>query len=91
MRVDSDWVCAGLEHAVRLLGDATGGDASWSSEWAIPLASLDAATPIAGTRWRANFFRIDQASGGEYSAWSPTFADPPDFHLPDHFGELVFA
>jgi hypothetical protein len=91
MRVDRDWVCAGFEHAVRLLGDATGGDASWSSEWAIPLASLDAATPIAGTRWRANFFRIDQASGGEYSAWSPTFADPPDFHLPDHFGELVFA
>jgi hypothetical protein len=85
MRVDRDWVCADFEHATRIE------DARWSAEWAIPFASLDAPTPVAGTRWRANFFRIDQASGGEYSAWSPTFADPADFHLPDCFGELVFA
>jgi hypothetical protein len=91
MRVDHDWVCDGFEHATRLLGEADEGDASWSAEWAIPFTSLGAATPVAGTRWRANFFRIDQAAGGEYASWSPTFADPPDFHLPDRFGELVFA
>jgi hypothetical protein len=85
MRVDRDWVCAGFEHATCLL------ETGWSAEWAIPFASLAASTPVAGTRWRANFFRIDQAGGGEYSAWSPTYADPADFHLPDHFGELLFA
>lgn len=85
MRVDRDWVCAGFEHATQLR------ETGWSAEWAIPFASLAAPTPVAGTRWRANFFRIDQANGGEYSAWSPTFADPADFHLPDHFGVLVFA
>lgn len=85
MRVDRDWVCAGFEHATHV--DAAG----WSAEWAIPFASLGAPMPVAGTRWRANFFRIDQANGGEYSAWSPTFADPADFHRPDHFGVLLFG
>jgi hypothetical protein len=67
-----------------------GGGESWSAEWAIPFASLGVVGPRTGARWRANFYRIDQASGGEYSAWSPTFADPPDFHLPDRFGVLAF-
>jgi hypothetical protein len=84
MRVDRDWSCDGFEHATRLLADG------WSAEWAIPFASLGVAAPVAGTRWRANFFRIDQAGGGQYSAWSPTFADPADFHLPDRFGVLAF-
>ena len=88
MRVDRDWVCAGFAHAARGTGRS---DASWSAEWAIPFASLGAPPPRAGDRWRANFFRIDQANGGEYAAWSPTFADPPDFHLPHRFGVLIFA
>jgi hypothetical protein len=84
MVVDRDWICAGFEHATRR--DARG----WRAEWAIPFASLDAPPPRPGDRWRANFYRIDQANGGAYSAWSPTFADPPDFHVPDRFGVLVF-
>ena len=91
MRVDRNWVCAGFEHAVQLLGRRGEGGESWSAEWAIPFASLGVAALRAGDQWRANFFRIDQAHGGEYSAWSPTLADPPDFHLPDRFGTLVFA
>ena len=38
--------------------------------------------------WRANFYRIDRGDPDEYSAWSPTGADPPDFHRPDRFGLL---
>ena len=90
MRVDRNWVCTGFEHAVQVLGRRGSGGESWSAEWAIPFASLGVAAPRAGDRWRANFFRIDQAHGGEYSAWSATLADPPDFHLPDRFGLLVF-
>jgi len=90
MRVDRNWVCAGFEHAVKMLGRRDGGGESWSAEWAIPFASLGVVAPRTGDHWRANFYRIDQASGGEYSAWSPTFADPPDFHLPDRFGVLAF-
>lgn len=39
---------------------------------------------------RANFYRIERPPGeaSEFSAWSPTLADPPDFHQPARFGFL---
>lgn len=94
MRVDRDWVCAGWQRAVQVRGTLERRDdvdAGWSVEWAIPFAALGVAPPAPGARWRANFFRIDQAGGGEYSAWSPTYADPPDFHVPARLGVLVFG
>jgi hypothetical protein len=39
-------------------------------------------------RWRANFYRIDRGERDEYSAWSPTHGDPPDFHVAERFGVL---
>jgi hypothetical protein len=84
MRVDRDWICRDWERAVRIRS------AGWDVEWAIPFASLGAPPPDGDARWRANFYRIDRAHGGEFSAWSPTLADPPDFHVPDRFGVLAF-
>jgi hypothetical protein len=82
MRVDASWNCAGLSARV---GRREGG---WTALLRIPLASLAAAqTP----RWRANFYRIDRSDPEEFCAWSPTFADPPDFHRPDRFGLLIMA
>jgi hypothetical protein len=60
----------------------------WSALLTIPLAAL-CAGPIPG-RWRANFYRIDRGATDEFTAWSPTFAEPPDFHLPERFGILRF-
>jgi hypothetical protein len=95
MRVDRDWRCEGWERGVRVRGTLDRRDdvdVWWSVEWAIPFAALPGGrAPAPGERWRANFFRIDQARGGQYSAWSPTFADPPDFHLPDRFGVIEFS
>jgi hypothetical protein len=42
------------------------------------------------TTFLANFFRIDRTSG-EFSALFPTFADPPDFHVPKRFGRFRLA
>jgi hypothetical protein len=42
--------------------------------------------------WRANLTRIERPRDGspaEFSCWSPTLADPADFHRPERFGTLI--
>jgi len=81
MRVDVGWNCAGFSARVRTRPGL------WSALLRIPLAPLGAE---ASAGWRANFYRVDRGTTDEYSAWSPTLADPPDFHRPDRFGFLHF-
>ena len=80
MRADTGWDCAGFAARV------TRGPHRWSAAVRIPLTEL-CAGPLP-VRWRANFYRIDRGAVDEYSAWSPTFAAPPDFHVPERFGVL---
>ena len=81
MRVETAWDCPGLE------GRATRRADRWSATLRIPLR------PLCGdsipTRWRANFFRVDRGTTDEFSAWSPTLTEPPEFHLPERFGILT--
>jgi hypothetical protein len=79
MRVEVAWNCPGLSARVERRTDR------WSAVLRIPLRPL---AEHAVDSWRANFFRIDRGSPDEYSAWSPTGADPPDFHRPAKFGWL---
>ena len=83
MRVETSWDCPGLTAKV------VARDRRWSALLTIPLAPLcGGAIP---PTWRANFYRIDRGTSGnpdEFTAWSPTFAEPPDFHLPERFGLL---
>ena len=81
MRVETAWDCAGFEARV------SRGPRRWSASLRIPLREL-CEGPVPA-RWRANFFRIDRGGSGEFSAWSPTFADPADFHVPERFGILT--
>lgn len=82
---DVAWDCEGLRTAVRK------GSGTWTAELAIPFRSLVAATPKPGTKWRANFFRIDRPPGvaRELSAWAPT--GRPNFHVPARFGVIEFG
>ena len=82
MRVDSSWTCPGFAARV------TRGPGRWSACLRIPLAELG--SERLPREWRANFYRIDRGAVDEFSAWSPTFADPPDFHVPERFGILRF-
>lgn len=64
---------------------------TWTAELAIPMKCLVA--KFDPTRaWRVNFYRVEGAGEPRfYSAWRPTGTPVPNFHVPEAFGELVFA
>jgi hypothetical protein len=83
MRADPSWNLRGLSGRSRVR------PGRWSAVLKIPLAGLLGKTVTTLPRpWRANFFRIDRGSPNEFSAWSPTWNDPPDFHEAALFGFL---
>lgn len=95
MTVDMAWNAPGLRSAVRVNGTLNrrgDRDRRWTVELAIPFDDLGLPRPVQpGDAWRINFYRIDRGTPEEFSAWSPTLADPPNFHVPDRFGRLVFV
>jgi len=96
LKVDAGWGCAGLHSAVQVvgtLGDRSDVDDRWTVEVALPFSQIgrEEHSPVEGERWRANFYRIERAGEGEFSCWSPTLTDPPNFHVPARFGYLVFS
>ena len=63
----------------------------WTVDMRIPFAAFpEVNPPKPGDAWRANFFRIDRAEPPEFTAWSPTLETPPNFHVPERFGHLLF-
>lgn len=88
--LDPSWDCDGLRTAVRI-DEAT---QNWSVEMAIPFSELKSAPntpPKQGDHWRMNLYRIERAPVVEYACWSPTLAEPANFHVPARFGILEFA
>jgi hypothetical protein len=81
MRIDPSWNLRGLSGKSRIR------PGRWSAVLKIPLAELAGGGPLP-RRWRANFFRIDRGIPDEFSAWSPTWKDPADFHEAARFGIL---
>lgn len=48
--------------------------------------------PEIGDVWCGNLFRtVGFGKDRGYLAWSPTFTERPDFHVPERFGKLVFG
>ena len=93
LRADPGWDCPGLRWEV----GRGGAREDWWAALALPWSAL---SPDAGpggpppALWRANLYRIERPRDGsppEFSAWSPTLADPPDFHRPARFGSLELA
>lgn len=83
---------------VRKATSATGGEvksggavSGWKAEFFIPfelLAPLRNVPPKAGTRWRANFYRMDY-DDGKTTSWDWARVGP-SFHEFQKFGTLVF-
>jgi len=64
---------------------------TWTAEMALPMKCLMERFDHEA-RWKVNFYRVEGASEPRfYSAWQPTRTPVPNFHVPEAFGELVFA
>jgi hypothetical protein len=95
MLVETEWDAPGVQTAVRIAGtvqnrrDVDLGD---PAEIALPFADLGlSGPPSPGDRWRLNLYRIERGEVEEFSAWSPTYKVPADFHVPRQFGTLEFV
>jgi alpha-galactosidase len=64
---------------------------TWVGELALPMKCLvESFDPEAS--WKVNFYRVEGAAEPRfYSAWRPTRTSVPNFHVPEAFGELIFA
>jgi hypothetical protein len=77
------------KHATHINKEADSAS-SWVAEFFIPFALLKAlgnVPPQKGTKWRANFYRIDHDNGETYWAWQLTRTN---FHDYQRFGTIVF-
>jgi len=70
-------------------------DHVWYAAARVPLRSVTEKQVKAGTKWRANLYRIDGLgpdSERHFLCWQPTCVVKRDpNHVPEHFGELVFT
>ncbi len=81
MRADPSWNLRGLSGKSRVR------PGRWSAVLKIPLAGLAAGGPLPRTVAR-ELLPSRPGSPDEFSAWSPTLADPADFHAAARFGIL---
>ncbi|MCE5250430.1 hypothetical protein LLG96_09455 [bacterium] len=70
-------------------------DSGWTLEIAIRFSDYPELSmrekPLPGDVWRANFNRCGGKTNYQYSQWSPSQTDKPNFHRPEDFGRLVFS
>jgi hypothetical protein len=88
MTGDPSWDCPGL------LWAAGSGEIrqDWWAWLAIPWPGISPSAEPPRI-WRANLYRIERPRDDEpeFSAWSPTWTHPADFHKPARFGLLELA
>lgn len=93
-----NWNATGLKIATMVdgtLNDDGDTDRSWVLEAAIPLANFAAVArhtpPRPGDEWRLNLNRLGGKTNPQYSQWSPSRTERPQFHAPQYFGRVTFG
>jgi len=86
------WHYEGANKTRRLatIQSENGAVTGWTAEFFIPftlLEPLQNVPPQKGTKWRANFYRIDYDKGSAYWAWRPI---RKNFHDYESYGTLIF-
>ena len=68
-------------------------DSQWAIEIALPFAAIEQLTgeKLNKEKWFANFYRCGGRTEPQYAVWNNIDVAEPDYHRPEHFGELVFS
>jgi hypothetical protein len=95
---DREWNSQGVRVATQVAGtlnDDAGQDSHWTLEVAIPWENFAGVAqrlpPRSGDEWRLNLNRCGGETNPQYSQWSPSATENPDFHRPENFGRIVFS
>ena len=85
IEIFTEWDCPGIQWHAERHDEAD----RWTVALVIPWAADSPPGPLPSL-WRANFYRIERPRGAEpeFSCWSPTLAQPANFHIPSRFGLL---
>lgn len=77
------------------VNDDTDTDTGWIIEMALRFSEytelFSGETPASGDMWRIGLNRCGGKTNPQYSQWSPSQTDKPNFHRPDDFGKLFFS
>ncbi|WP_019029091.1 carbohydrate-binding family 9-like protein [Colwellia piezophila] len=67
-------------------------DNEWRVEIALPFSAIEQLTgeKVNKDQWFANFYRCGGRTEPQYAVWNNIDVATPDYHRPEHFGELVF-
>ena len=70
-------------------------DTGWTLEIAIRFSDYTELSkrtaPLPGDTWRVNLNRCGGKTNPQYSQWSPSQTENPNFHRPEDFGRLFFS
>jgi len=77
------------------LNDDTDTDTGWIIEMAVRFDEYTEIStdtpPEPGDIWRIGLNRCGGETNPQYSQWSPSQTDKPNFHQPDDFGKIIFS
>jgi len=77
------------------VNDDSDTDSGWTLEVAIRFSDYPELSkrerPLPGDVWRVGLNRCGGKTNPQYSQWSPSHTDRPNFHVPEDFGRIVFS
>ena len=96
--LSEEWDASGVKIATTIdgtLNDDSDIDSSWTLEEAIPFANFSKVAkntpPEPGDVWNLNLNRLGGKTNAQFSQWSPSTTEEPQFHAPRDFGRVVFS
>jgi len=96
--VEEEWNGEGIQIKTSIVGtlnDDSGEDQYWILEAAIPFQNFaDVAIhtpPQPGDVWHLGLNRLGGKTNQQYSQWSASRTEKPQFHSPDDFGRVSFS